>query len=316
MARQVSSAANPTLREAIQKIAPCETCGYDLHGLPPDGRCPECGSVIDPSLRRELIRFGHPGWVSGLHRGSTLLLCGPALAGVAVLLVPLLEIINRLGRDLLTMLGAVLLVACFSGGGGMFVGGVLLLSRPDPRELPEARSGWLRSTFRWGWLPAWTWVLYVIAEEGGLPRLNTITFVLGILACTTWLAVLILHITQLAGLLTSRSLRRSGRVCLLVLTVTAVSVGSLPVVMLAHGSSAIGAVVVFQTGTPPGPPAGRSITVMDVWLPMLAMVFLGFTASMFVLFAKCRRVFQETLEQARQNWSRPLAGVDRQRFAP
>jgi len=238
------------------------------------------------------------------------------VAVLAVLLVPLLETFSWLGRDPLTMLGAVLFVACASGGAGMFVGGVLLLSRPDPRELQETRSGWLRSTFRWGWLPAWTWVLYVIAAEGGLPRLNTVTFLLGILACTTWLAVLILHITQLAGLLTSRSLRRGGRICLLVLVITAVAVAILPIFMLAYGTSAIGAVVVHQTGTPPGPPAGRSITVMDVWLPMLAIVFLGFAGSMFVLFVKCRSVFRQTVEQARQNWSRPVACVDRQRSVP
>jgi hypothetical protein len=44
--------------EAMPRVAPnvpsetdllCETCGYILNGLPPDGNCPECGTPVDQS---------------------------------------------------------------------------------------------------------------------------------------------------------------------------------------------------------------------------------------------------------------------------
>ncbi len=35
--------------------APCVHCGYDLRGLPANGRCPECGTAIARSIRGDLL---------------------------------------------------------------------------------------------------------------------------------------------------------------------------------------------------------------------------------------------------------------------
>ena len=47
----------------------CRGCGYDLHGLSPDDRCPECGSAVGPSIRGDQLRYGDPKWVRVLADG-------------------------------------------------------------------------------------------------------------------------------------------------------------------------------------------------------------------------------------------------------
>ncbi len=58
----------------IEEDIACMGCGYNLRGLLADGKCPECGGAIAPSLERR--PFG--GWSLGrlrwIRRGMTLLL--------------------------------------------------------------------------------------------------------------------------------------------------------------------------------------------------------------------------------------------------
>jgi hypothetical protein len=49
----------------------CESCGYMLNGLPPSGKCPECGSPIDLSISERLRQ--PPLWENiGSFRSTTL----------------------------------------------------------------------------------------------------------------------------------------------------------------------------------------------------------------------------------------------------
>jgi MFS family permease len=47
----------------------CRKCGYNLRGLLPDGRCPECGTAVGRSLHGDLLRFSDPEWVQKLASG-------------------------------------------------------------------------------------------------------------------------------------------------------------------------------------------------------------------------------------------------------
>lgn len=47
----------------------CRKCGYNLRGLSPDGRCPECGVAVGRSLQGDYLRFAEPQWVRTLASG-------------------------------------------------------------------------------------------------------------------------------------------------------------------------------------------------------------------------------------------------------
>ncbi len=113
---------------------PCLNCGYNLRGLQEDGRCPECGTPVERSLKGNLLIYSSPEHVASLHTGVFLI-----LAGIIVQILTYIGSIVALGV-LATQSGGARL-----GGGAtgvvsfisLVVSGVLLIgwwmfSAPDP----------------------------------------------------------------------------------------------------------------------------------------------------------------------------------------
>jgi len=76
----------------IDQDRPCCRCGYDLRGLRPEGRCPECGTVIAATLlgpSRQLSTRAVIALVVGYRLVALLvpLLGAGAVAGIAYLAV-------------------------------------------------------------------------------------------------------------------------------------------------------------------------------------------------------------------------------------
>ncbi len=63
--------AVPAHPETLDEDIPCISCGYNLRGLYPDGRCPECGIPIERSMREDLLKLCDPTWVDRLRSGAT-----------------------------------------------------------------------------------------------------------------------------------------------------------------------------------------------------------------------------------------------------
>lgn len=65
---QVNESSRPpaatTLREGLLRIS----CGYDLRGSPPGGRCPECGTKSPARNLLNLARFGGEAWLQNASR--------------------------------------------------------------------------------------------------------------------------------------------------------------------------------------------------------------------------------------------------------
>ena len=75
----------------------CVSCGYNLRGLAPDSRCPECGTAIGHSTRGDYLRFCDPGWVETLASGMNWIVAGIILA--IVLLVRYRRAFRQAAQD-------------------------------------------------------------------------------------------------------------------------------------------------------------------------------------------------------------------------
>lgn len=51
----------------------CIDCGYNLRGLKPEGRCPECGGAVGASLRGHELQAASLPWLRSIRRGFVLI---------------------------------------------------------------------------------------------------------------------------------------------------------------------------------------------------------------------------------------------------
>jgi hypothetical protein len=130
-----SSDANPAIPAAIiDSDTPCRRCGYNLRGLSADGQCPECGTLIRLSLRRDLLEHSDPAWVDSLRQGVGWMLW--YAAGWVVFIVGFIILHAQMMRIPAGVLTA------------MYAWGRYLATKPDPSGLGEAEYGTSRRVVR------------------------------------------------------------------------------------------------------------------------------------------------------------------------
>jgi hypothetical protein len=117
----------------------CVSCGYNLRGLSPDGRCPECGTAIGRSTRGDYLRFCDPGWVETLASGMNWIVAGLILAFVLGLFAGgVAGLTNKPAYGMLGLVGSLVTLI-----------GYWKVTTPDPREA-EPQGVDVRAVIRYG----------------------------------------------------------------------------------------------------------------------------------------------------------------------
>ncbi len=111
----------------------CLPCGYNIHGLPREGRCPECGTPITRSLQGNLLRYSSPAYLATLNRGVFLILA--AIAAQVICVVGgwiLIAWLTAKGWTDVARVSGLLLSTASTGISVVSLIGWWLFSAPDP----------------------------------------------------------------------------------------------------------------------------------------------------------------------------------------
>jgi len=136
----------------------CRSCGYNLHGLPPEGDCPECGLDVIGSAMGDRLQSADLGWLRSVRLGLSVYFAALFVSHIASLLELLFILIlaspdlhlhpSGSGKSSVLPVANGLIALRLSIAGAMFVG-VWKLTSPDPDHQFEPAFA-SRKLFRWG----------------------------------------------------------------------------------------------------------------------------------------------------------------------
>jgi hypothetical protein len=112
-------------------------CGYNLRGLLPDGRCPECGSPINRSVHGNLLRYADAEWLAKPLLGIRLMLWSILIA-IFVAVIGFLVVFLGGPRAIMAALAVVM--------AGLEVIAALLITVQEPRiSLTDTAITWRKA---------------------------------------------------------------------------------------------------------------------------------------------------------------------------
>jgi hypothetical protein len=130
------------LPDLVDIHLPCRVCYQDLLNKSVDAKCPQCGTPVEVSYQRDLMRFANPHWVNTLRLGINLIISGIIVGVLGALFIMGLALATRhrveSGEVLMIMLASYL----------MTVLGWWALTSPDPSGLGESHYGFSRKIIR------------------------------------------------------------------------------------------------------------------------------------------------------------------------
>ena len=183
----------------MQHDVPCTRCGYDLRGLGDDGRCPECGAAIAPSVARFVLLHAASrplaemprAWVVRLAAGCSLL----TLLGFAVFAITTAQLlIDPRWRQAWTPVQLLMVIALW-----------LLTAREPSAAAMRASARAIRWIARTGVIVAAMWMIVRTSLQVPV-SVRTAGPLYAMIASVTTAAVMF-HLARLAARLPRRDLR-------------------------------------------------------------------------------------------------------------
>ena len=294
----------PSPPVAIDEDILCLSCGYNLRGLSSAGKCPECGTIINASLRGDLLKNSDPAWVRRISRGASL-----AYLGIMVIIVGfILTVISTIGLSLLpgsqavqAGIMAVWVFVWLVGGFGSALVGAWLMTGANPRESAASQGVWVRIGSRvgllaflalyastWGKYPWWLW-------QG--------------LYWTTWLVLvawLMVFVSLMAGLARQLPSAEVLKTCQTARRRLWIAAGLAVLLLAPRALAAVAGVA--PTGTQPAGTLQNLLanpivaTTLTIGRGVVVIVLIMAASTMEHLLRRCRRAFREAADQAKLNW--------------
>jgi hypothetical protein len=147
----------------IEGELPCAGCEYELHGLPRDGRCPECGEPVARALAGETLHHADPRWLGRLIVAGWLVLAG--FLAVLVLDIGLVLLLSSIAAPGGPAFWITMAVASAASALLTAAGPLVLLGRPEPPRFDADRR--LRR-----------WAIRLVLSTVGLSLLHNCGFVI------------------------------------------------------------------------------------------------------------------------------------------
>ncbi|MBN1342061.1 MAG: hypothetical protein JXQ73_05235 [Phycisphaerae bacterium] len=310
------------MTQAIPRVAPvisdgaldadihCASCGYNLRGLRPSGRCPECGTPIARSLRGDLLAVSDPNWVARIARGATY-----AYRGFIALVLLIIAAVIGVGAGLalfgpigpgdtavVVLLGGV--VAWSLAGFAAMIIGIWWLTTPGPREVVQPEVRRTRTGCRIALLAllgAWLATKLPINH----PVYAAVASLSQSVAFAVWAWLFFKMIEHMGSRVPSEEIIKTakrGRRRLIAFVVLIVLVFSLMITAIT--------VMAVRTAapTPGAPPFGGGsmglISAASCLGGLAGLAFLLVASAIEESLRRCRRVFREAAAEAERNWDR------------
>jgi hypothetical protein len=288
----------PVAAPVIDTEMLCKRCGYNLCGLQPTGRCPECAAPIEFSMRGFYLRFADPQWLEKLALGTRLILWGLLIAIVVDIAAMFMLRYDLFLRQMIAM-----------AAGSIGYYGIWLLTEPDPGKFDEIAGITARKVVRGALLAG----IGLQVVEIAVPRLATspTANVMIVLAINLPAAVLrivgevaqLAYLQRLAGRIPNRILEDRANFLKRAIGVSYgifAAVGIVAAVIFAVGGSRAAVMRGSWSG----------LAVFGCVEGVVGLALLTFAIMFLILIYRLGKVFRREAANARDAWSLVVAAPE------
>ncbi len=176
----------------VERDTLCIHCGYNVRGLHVDGKCPECGTDVEQSLRGDLLQHADAHWLEQLRFGVKLKLWNIVLGFIGGVIGSIIAAITISAGTFSAATLSIVTTLVWLASGGLGLWATFLITEQEPRIGLTEDPVTLRKSVR---------SCAMFSLFGGMISLSRDAQTLGIIfTLVTWIAALAGYATSIGEL--------------------------------------------------------------------------------------------------------------------